>query len=484
MSTTRGPGRSSYLRHDLRAMMADGAAFSVMVGIGETYVPAFALALGLGEVASGLVATLPMLAGGLLQLVSPWAVGRLNSHRRWVVGCASLQAVSLLMLLTLALVPSVSPWWIFVPATLYWGAGLATAPAWNAWVEKLVPRLIRPVYFAQRTRVSHLCVLVGLVAGGLLLRGGTLHGDPRLMFAVLFLVAGASRFFSAAMLARQSEPVGEVYLDQNGASFRACLCQMWRSNAGSLLLYLFFVQTAVHLAAPFFTPFMLAHLKLTYVEYMLLLSCGFLGKIIALPWVGRAAKRAGAVRLLWIGGIAIVPLSGLWLVSNSMPFLIVLQLAGGAAWAAYELAMLLLFFETIPRRQRVTMLSLYNAGNAASTFLGAILGALIIHFAADGRTAYLAVFALSSVGRAAALIFIPSRTSKPKQWVLPTGLRTIAVRPMAGGIERPILPAVEAAGGDIRLGGGSPDHVESQNGPVTPQKECWTEEPRPLASGV
>ena len=38
---------SSQLRRDLRAMLGDGVSFSVMVGVGESYLPAFALALGM-----------------------------------------------------------------------------------------------------------------------------------------------------------------------------------------------------------------------------------------------------------------------------------------------------------------------------------------------------------------------------------------------------------------------------------------------------
>ena len=49
-------------------------AFSVMVGCGETYFAAFALALGFGPVASGMVATLPVLVGAVIQLAAPLAV--------------------------------------------------------------------------------------------------------------------------------------------------------------------------------------------------------------------------------------------------------------------------------------------------------------------------------------------------------------------------------------------------------------------------
>jgi hypothetical protein len=79
-SSHRPPSR---LRRDLRRIFAEGVAWSVMVGIGETYFPAFALALGMGEVGAGLIASIPLLAGGLLQLVTPHGVTRLGSRRRW-----------------------------------------------------------------------------------------------------------------------------------------------------------------------------------------------------------------------------------------------------------------------------------------------------------------------------------------------------------------------------------------------------------------
>src|SRR6187431_394534 len=63
-------------RGDMRASIGDAAAYSVMVGIGETYFAAFALAIGAGETFAGLIATLPMLAGASLQLATPWALKR------------------------------------------------------------------------------------------------------------------------------------------------------------------------------------------------------------------------------------------------------------------------------------------------------------------------------------------------------------------------------------------------------------------------
>src|SRR6516164_11207901 len=82
--------RRRSLRKNLRNSVSDGAAFSVMVGIGETYFPAFVLALGMGEIAAGLVASVPLLVGAVLQMISPAAVAWLGSNRRWVIASVSV----------------------------------------------------------------------------------------------------------------------------------------------------------------------------------------------------------------------------------------------------------------------------------------------------------------------------------------------------------------------------------------------------------
>ena len=119
------------LRKDLRAICADGAAWSVMVGIGESYLPAFVLALTASQLASGLVATVPMLVGAVLQLISPYAVRRLRSYKRWVVCCVVVQALAFVPLLVGSTAGRIPLIIVFLVASIYWGAGLATFPGWS-----------------------------------------------------------------------------------------------------------------------------------------------------------------------------------------------------------------------------------------------------------------------------------------------------------------------------------------------------------------
>jgi MFS family permease len=191
---------------------------------------------------------------------------------------------------------------------------------------------------------------------------------------------------------------------------------------------------------------MLNRMKLSYFQFMMLISLGFAGKVIGLPFWGWVAHRANPRLLLWIGAVSIVPLSALWLVTPWLDrpvwFLVWVQLIGGIAWAAYELAFFLLFFETIPRAERTSVLTLYNFGNALALVLGAVLGALWLSLENQTDAAFLHLFGISSIVRACSLVLL-LRVPLGKFEPADLALRTIALRPSEGGsLDRPILPSI------------------------------------------
>lgn len=402
--TPPAPRHAIQVRCDLRASTGDGAMYSLMVGIGETYLPAFVLALGLGDIAAGLITTLPLMLGSLLQLITPWAVAWLQSSRKWVVICARVQAGSLLLLLPLALAGAGRlSWLVFPVATLYWAAGLAAGPAWNTWIEHVIPCRIRPRFFAARSRICQGCSLGGFLLGGLMLQTGRGTVPTVLIFGGLFAAAALARWVSARCLAAQSEgravPAAAPPVPADGAS----LGDTTDRGSVRLVLYLLAMQSSVYIASPFFTPFMLSKLQFSYLDYTLILSLAFVGKMLALPLWGRLAQRWGAWRLLWIGGVGIAPLSSLWLVSQARPFLAGVQVLSGVTWAAHELAMLLLFVEAIPRQRRMGMLTLYNLGNASAMVCGGAVGGMLLSWMGETYGAYLTLFALSSLARVVSL---------------------------------------------------------------------------------
>lgn len=411
-----------------------------MVGAGETYVPAFVLALGLGGIAAGMVVTVPVLLGALLQLVSPWAVNRLGSRRRWVVACARAQAASLLLLALLAASGLRAAWPIYLCATLYWAGGQAGGPAWNTWVESLVPKRIRARFFAGRVRISQACTMVGLVTAGVFLNARGSDASTAI-FAIPFAAAAVARLLSASCLASQTEPA-----DANDRAADVGLLTTLRglgNNAHSGLLgYLLAVQVAVCMSGPYFAPYMLSKLHLSYLPFVTLIGLAFVGKVLALPAWGRFAKRFGVRRLLWAGGLGIIPIAALWSLSDNVYYLAGLQVISGVVWAAYELAMFLVFFDGLPKPQRTSLLTVYNVGNALAMVVGSALGAAWLAWFDQSKGAYLLLFAISSLCRLGTLSLL-ARVPEGAGQHTAMATRTVSVRPSAGTIEQPILATLE-----------------------------------------
>jgi MFS family permease len=428
-------------RRDLRTVYAEGVAFSVMVGVGESYLAAFVLALGQGEILSGLVATVPLVVGGVIQLLTPWAIFRLGSRRRWAVLCAAGQAASFLPLVGGAWLGRMPAWMIFAAATSYWAWGMAIGPAWNVWVERLVPRRIRTRYFAGRTAAAHLGVLGGLVAGGILLDRFSGSDRPLLGFVVLFALAAAARGASAVMLAGQSEPQPVFAEGERGLPAVPLLRRPPTGPAARLLFYMLFLTAGVTISGPFFSARMLEHLHLSYARYMVLVSASLVVKVAVMPLLAPVAKRWGLVAVLRFAWLGIAPVPVLWLVSDSYPYLMALQMIAGASWAAHEYATFLLLFETIREGRRVGILTAYNLGNAFATVSGSLIGAWLFDANGGGAAGYVAIFAVSSACRAACIVLLLAVTD-PRGAIPPTFFRPISVNAAMGIVLRPILATV------------------------------------------
>ncbi len=395
--TQRTISNPSILRRNLSRGTIDGIAFMLMVSFGETYFGAFVLALGHEPVYAGWIATIPLIMGAILQLVSLKGVKLIGSHKRWVIGCVVLQGLSFLPLLAVINLGITSIWVPFMAATIYWGAGMATGPAWNAWSESLIPRRLRTGYFTFRIRATQMAALVGLLISGFLLQ--SFHRFDRTLtgFGLLFLMALLCRCVSAYFLSQQSAAV--VPDSNDNRPLGTVVREFCRGRSSRLLIYLMAVQFSAHVAAPFFGPYMLSKLKLPYTSFMLLLSVASVGRILILPFAGRLANRVGFARVILIAGIMVVPLPMFWLVSDDLAYLVVLQVMGGVAWATFELATFLHWFEAIPQAERTKTLTIYNLMNASAIVAGSLVGGHLLRTGVGEFSGYAAIFSTSSALR-------------------------------------------------------------------------------------
>lgn len=409
-----------------------------MVGFGETYFPAFALFLGATSFQAGLLTTLPLLAGALFQLVTPFGAGWLG-NKRWVVISAVLQGLTFVPI-------GLSMWagelgypWLLLWVCIYWSLALGINPAWNVWMGRLVPMRVRSTYFGRRNVPIQIALFVSLVGGGLLL-----HTTERSAwgaaagFVLIFALAGASRLTSSGFLMRQIEPA-TAKPPQPVRTF-ALLARLRHEPAGRVMLLIVFMHASVFVAAPYFTPYMLDSLGLSYAEFTFLNGVVVIARVLSSSYWGRTARSFGNRRTLQVAAFLIVPLSGLWAVSSNFYFLIGLQLLAGFAWAGFELLVVLSFLDTTDEASRARVLSIFNLLNGIAVVGGSIVGGILLN--AFGSEGFVYVFIGSSVLRALAVLTfargagIRRAAEHDFEQVL---VRVISFRPGQGPALRPVV---------------------------------------------
>jgi len=422
------------LRRDLDYVYREGIAWSLMVGLGETWFPAFALSVGVGEVWAGLLSTVPLFAGGFLQLFTPWGVTRLRSRRKWSMLCAATQAVSFLPLVVAAALGRIPGYLLLMVATVYWAAGLAAGPSWNAWMTRVVPSRLRARYFARRSRATQFGVLLGLLLGGVTLQ--VLGQGSHLGFFIIFTLGAVARAVSSRYLAATSESQPPL-AGERLVIGRELVRRFTRGRDGRFILFLILMTAAVSVASPFFTPYMLRPLGFSYVEYMTLIAASFAAKAAVLSVLGRLARRVSAARILRTSAIIVSLLPVFWLLGDTVPYLFVLQVAAGTFWGAYEFSAFLLYFDRIREEERTSLLTTLNLANAAAMAGGSILGGVVLSAAAPGRAGYHELFLISAAARLVVLLAL-ARLGIGRVPVPAVSFRTLGLRPSLGGLIRPI----------------------------------------------
>lgn len=392
------------MRENVSVALVDTATGSLVTGMGETFFPAFILAMGLGEIASGLIVTLPLVAGALLQLSSPLMVRTTGTFSRWIGLCYGVQIATFFafalsawfgaLLLTLA----------FLLSSFYWAATMALSSTWNTWLPALLPRRGETLLLTQRNRVAPLFHLGGFLAAGVLLQvAGKAASATQTAFAILFAVTALSRWSALRKLkhAREIVPATSLPAPRDTALWE--LFHPRSPRGGRVLLYMLAVQACANISGPFATAFLLHGLSFGYWSYAVLTAIPYITRILFAPLFAQIARSRGPSFLIRLAGFGIIPLPALWIISTDFKFLFFVQIASGFFWGAYDLATIFLIFRNIREEERIRLLTQYNFWNAIFISFASLLGASLIDLWGGSSVAYLAVFGLSSVLRIATL---------------------------------------------------------------------------------
>ena len=381
--------------------MLEGALHAVMVGVAESYLGAFAVELGHGPRRLALLSTLPLLAGAVIQLLSPVLCAVLGSRKRLVVAGALGQTASLGALFVIAVSGSTSLPALLLAQLGYWVSSGAMSPAWNAWMANLTVHTERPRYFARRSGINQLALLVAFGAAGCVLH----HAGASVLrcFVALFAVAFCARLASAVALVGQAdlEPPKRLRLADAQVAPRAR--QAWQQSDFQIATYLCALAFGTHLAAPFFTPYMLRELSLDYKSFAALSATSILAKAVAFSCCHRIAARVGLERLLtWAGaGVALTPF--IWACSSEVGVLIFAHLLGGAVWAAVEYSSYQLLLDQAPTDLTAEFFSISNCMTGLAQVTGALCGGFLL---SRSIASYHELFSLSALARTLPLVLL------------------------------------------------------------------------------
>lgn len=395
----------------LNLSLVDSFLYALMVGAGESYLPAYVLSLGLSEWMAGLIATMPLLSGAFLQILSTEALRAFKNHKVWVGSLAFLQAITFVPLVFFALGAKPQFWTLFLILTFYWGAGFSAGPSWNYWMGHLVSQEQAARFFTKRTRISQFGILIGLILGGVALHNNVKLGPFTSTFGLIFFFAFLCRSISAWLLSRKhyettwSEPSSLLRIRDSWSLFWS------QKQKRNFIMAILPFQMSIFISAPFVTPYMLVHLKMNYGQYMTAVSFLLIGKILSL-WFFERDKKNNYLTAFKMGLLVLCPAPIFWAFSESFVYVLALQLISGSAFAMFEIGLALIFFQDLKPTEKIPFLTFYNFMNAAGLLAGSSLGALWLRTHAIGAQSYFFLFVTGGLCRILTGYFLYRQSSK------------------------------------------------------------------------
>jgi len=392
----------------LRNSLLDGSAYSVMLGLTQNYITPYALTMKATTQQIGLLTSVPNFTMAAAQFAAPALSERMGSRKGFILPLVVMHAVMWLPVLFIPyLFQTNQVWWLIAFMTLSTAFDSAVNPAWGSMMADLVPLHMRGRFFGLRNRITaFVSMAFSYAAGGIL---QLLTGNTNLAFTIIFIGAMASRLVSFYFLSRMSEPLSEATGKRGHESMLSIARGLFSTNIGMFIMLVALMNFATSISGPFFAPYMLEGLNLSYIVYTALNSAAGLATVGFMTWWGKRIDRAGSIRILRITSLFVpfVPLG--WVPIHTVWWLIIMQVFSGFSWAGFQLSSGVFIFDATPSQNRTRYIALYNCliylGVSVGSLIGGIVTPLLLPIMGSR---FLSIFLVSGVSRLAiALFFLP-----------------------------------------------------------------------------
>lgn len=396
-----------------RSLVADAAWASLAgAGSGGVVLAAFAIALGAGPLAIGLLAAIPI-AAQAAQLPAIALIERMRERKRIAVVVLVVSRLALLALVAIPFVGERQRALVLLVAVQVVIAvfGSVGACAINSWLHQLIPSARLGPFFARR-------LLWGTLLGGVgaLLAGQWIDRAPDSQglhaYAWVFAAGALASFVSTYFLARVPEP----RMAEAGppvSLLTALRRPMSDANFRNLLRFLAAWAVVSNVAAPFLTVYLLRQLGHSLATVTALGVASQLANAFALYLWGRVSGRFSNKSVLAAALPVYFVCTGALIFANQpahpmlgLTLLYVLHVFMGAATGGIALATGNLGLKLAPQGQGTSYLAVVGivsalAGGAAPLIAGAIAEqladnelAMVLRWLSPQRTHEIVVIAL------------------------------------------------------------------------------------------
>lgn len=289
--------RTNRIRKSLTYSYIDGAFASIMLGLRDTFITPFAIALGATTGQVGLLTAAPNLLASLAQVKSADITEALKSRKKVISVSVFVQA---LMFFPIFLIPflikerQVEFLIFFYTIHLLFG-NFAAAP-WGSLIAKYIPSRKRGRYFGFRNKTLGLINTASAVLGGFLLhrfhRGNVFVG-----YGILFFIALFTRLASWHYLNKMYEPPFKIK-EEEKFTFFEFVSKIKRSNFTRFVFYVAAMVFCVNISAPFFAVYMLKDLSMSYPVYTLITVAASITMLLVMDRWGSRADIFGNIKIL------------------------------------------------------------------------------------------------------------------------------------------------------------------------------------------
>lgn len=395
--------KSKLKERALNVSLKEGAVNSFSTGISDTYITPLALALKANTVHIGIFSSLVGIISPIAQYISTHLMQR-HSRKNIAISFGILQGFLWLPIALLAYLSwrgiaqeSLIPVLIVIYVLIAAAGGFGYA-AWFSWMGDLIPEEIRGKYFGRRNMINGGISMIAVILGAFILDAFKTRGFALLGFVIIFSIATISRFISVFYLKKQYCP----QFKQKKKDFFSLLDFVKRfDNFGKFATFHALFNLALMIASPFYAVYMLEELKFNYITFMTVTLSSTIFYILFSPIVGKLADKYGNRKAFILGSFLLSLNPFLWMVLKTpLSLIFIPQILVGLANALLGVSITNFTLDSVKQEHRSICISYTNILYGIGTFIGALLGGVIIKYGSIGIfESFMLVFLISGIFR-------------------------------------------------------------------------------------